>query len=140
MSFITCGPIICISCKWRHSTTACSFLGWLLEFCVIATSKVISGWASACDTVRSWRCYRAFPLVNQATSIMTVYLSQSRYPDTELTSPCPILFILSTRLESDKHQFYKSLVSLGWEQNTNYLLFTNLCAILVTELPKWPNR
>ena len=32
------------------------------------------------------------------------------YPDIELTSPCPILLMLSARLGSDKYQFYKLLV------------------------------
>ena len=42
----------------------------------------------------------ATPLGNQAT--------QSHYVETELTSPCPILLMLSSRLGSDKDQFDKA--------------------------------
>ena len=48
----------------------------------------------------------------------TQHPTLSRYPDTELTSPCPNLLIPSARLGSDKHQFYKSLVWLDWEPNS----------------------
>ena len=42
---------------------------------------------------------------NQATNTMTQYSNQSHYPDTELTSPCPILLMLSARIWSDKYPF-----------------------------------
>ena len=56
--------------------------------------------------------YSAAPLGNQANNTMIWYPSQSHYPDTEPTSPCPILIMLSTWLGSYKYQFYKSLVWL----------------------------
>ena len=46
---------------------------------------------------------------------ITRYLTQSHYLDTELTSPCPILLMPSSRLLSDKNQFYKSLFSFVWK-------------------------
>ena len=29
-------------------------VGWLLEACILATSKVISGWILTCDSAHSW--------------------------------------------------------------------------------------
>ena len=49
-------------------------------------------------------------------STMTRYLTQSHYPDTEWTIPCPIL--LMSRLGCDNYKFYKSLVGLDWELNS----------------------
>ena len=49
------------------------------------------------------------PLGPQATSIITWYPTQSHYPNTVLTSPCPMLSMPSTSLGGDKYQFYKSL-------------------------------
>ena len=71
-------------------------VGWLVEFYVHATSKVISGQATTCG--------------NQAANTITRYRTQSYYPDTELTSSCPILLMWCTRPGSDKGQFDKSLV------------------------------
>ena len=39
--------------------------------------------------------------------IMTQYLTQSDYPDTNLTSSCPIPIMPITWLRRDKYQFYK---------------------------------
>ena len=56
---------------------------------------------------------------NQAISTITWYPTQPHYPDTELTSPCPILIIPGTWLGSNKYQFYKSLVWLDhWFKRT----------------------
>ena len=51
---------------------------------------------------------------------MTKYSTQSHYPDsdTELTSIGPIIIISCARLESDKYQFDKSLVSLDQEPSS----------------------
>ena len=68
----------------------------LLLFYIIATSKVILGWVPNCDSVHLWQVYSADPLGNQATSTMTQFPTQSNYPDTEPTSPCPIVIMLST--------------------------------------------
>ena len=43
---------------------------------------------------------------------MTWYPTQSYYPDTEPTNPCPILIMPITWLRSDKYQFHKSSVWL----------------------------
>ena len=58
----------------------------------------------------SCRLYSATPLGNQVASSMTRYPSQSHYPDTEPTSPCPMLRMLNNWLGSDKYQLYKPLV------------------------------
>ena len=81
---------------------------FLLVFYVLATYMVISGWGLARGSAHSWHLY------------ITLYPIQSHYPDTDLTSPCPILLMPNTRLGSDKYQFYKSLVLLDWE--ATYLL------------------
>ena len=49
--------------------------------------------------------YSAASLENQATSTMTWYPTQSHYSDTERTSPCPLLIMLSVWLGSDKYQY-----------------------------------
>ena len=46
-------------------------VGWLLEFYILATSKVISGWVLTYDSAHSWQLYNAVPLGDQATSTMT---------------------------------------------------------------------
>ena len=74
---------------------------WLLEFYVLATSMVTSGWVLTCDSAHSWWLYSAALLGNQNVGTMTWYPHQSHYPDTDLTSSCPIL-MLSARLGSDK--------------------------------------
>ena len=52
----------------------------------------------------------AAPQGDQATGTMTGYPAESHYPDTELTSPCPILMIPSAQVGSDKYKFGKSFV------------------------------
>ena len=76
---------------------------------VLATHMVISGWVPTCDSARSLRCYSVASLTDQATGIMTRFPMQSRYPDTELTSPWPILVMPSTKLVSDKYRLSKQL-------------------------------
>ena len=44
-------------------------------------------------TVHSWRFYSGTPLGNQAISIVSCYPTQSHYPDTEPTTPFPILIM-----------------------------------------------
>ena len=94
-------------------TSICRSVGcW--EFYILATSKVIL----TSDSAHSWWLYSAAPLENQATRTMTQYPTQSHYPDTEPTSPCPILLMPSARLGSDTYQFDKSLVWLDREANS----------------------
>ena len=76
-----------------------------LLFYVLATSKIITGWAPTCGSVHSWWLYSAAPLGNQVTSTMTWYLTQSYYPDTKPTSPFHILIMSSALLGSNKYQF-----------------------------------
>ena len=53
-------------------------------------------------TAHIWWLYSAAQPGNQATSTTTQYLTQSHYPDTELTSPCSIIVMPSTKLGSNK--------------------------------------
>ena len=89
------------------STDSCLF-----EFYILTTSKVISWWEPICDSAPSWWLYSAAPLENQAASTLTWYSTQSQYPDTELTSACPILL-----MPSYKNEFYKSLIWLNQDSN-----------------------
>ena len=88
--------------------------GWLVP----ATATPISWWAPTCDSMHSQQFYSLAPLGNQAEGTMIQFPTQPHYPDTELTSPCPILLLLSTKLGSDKYQVYKSLVWLDQEPNS----------------------
>ena len=45
----------------------------------------------------------------QAVNAITQYPTQSYYPNTVLTSPCPVILMASTRLGSDKYQLSTSL-------------------------------
>ena len=54
--------------KQRHPCL--TYVGWLLEFYILVTSEVISGWASTCDNVNSWRLHSAARLETQAANIM----------------------------------------------------------------------
>ena len=80
-------------------------VSWLLEFYILATSKVTPGKALTWDSAHSRLLYSAVPLGDQATSTMISYPTQSQYPGTEPTSPFPILIMLSAWLESDKDKF-----------------------------------
>ena len=71
----------------------------LLLLYVLATSNVILG--PTCDSAHSWWFHSAGPLGNQTAR----YLTQSHYPNTDPTSPCSILIMPSTLLESDKYQW-----------------------------------
>ena len=68
-------------------------VGCLLEFYILATSQVMSGWVSPIDGAYSWWFYSAVPLGNQTASTMTWYPTQSHYPSTVLTSLYTILFV-----------------------------------------------
>ena len=55
--------------------------------------------------VTVWRFDSAAPQEDETTITMTVYPTQPDYPNTGLTSPCPILVMPNARLGSDKYQF-----------------------------------
>ena len=92
------------------------WVGWLLGFYILATSKVITGWVPSCDSAQSWWFYSVAPLGNQATSTMTQSPSQSHCSDTEPNRPCRVLLMLNARLGSNKYQFYTSLVNIAPRQ------------------------
>ena len=61
---------------------------------------------------------------------MSQYPTKSHYPDTKLTSLCPMLLMLSIKLGNDKYKFCKSLVLIGpGNELTNYRYFTQQKAI-----------
>ena len=78
----------------------------------LTTSKVISVQVPTCGSVQLWRLYSAATQGVQPTATMNQYPTQSHYPDTELTSPCPILVISNATLRSEKYQFCKPLAWL----------------------------
>ena len=87
-------------------------VGWLLEFSILATSNVLSGWVLTYDSATHDDRYSFLPLGNQTTgTIMTRFPTQSHYPEVELTIPCPMVLRPGARLGSDKYQFYKSLLA-----------------------------
>ena len=73
-------------------------VGCLLEYYILATSKVISGWVLTCD-------FGAVLLGDQATSIIIPI--QPHYPDPDPTSHCPYLIMPSGWLGSDKYHILK---------------------------------
>ena len=58
------------------------------------------------DNAHSWRLYCAAPLGDQAGWTITWYPTQSHYPDTEPTSPYPLLLMPITWLGSNVYQFW----------------------------------
>ena len=101
--------------------TALSFkmvvAGWLLEFYVLATPKVISGCVPTCDSVHSRWLYSAAPLGDQTASILTWYPTQTHCLDTEPTSPCPILMMQNTcRGVGRQEHLHKLELLLQWQQ------------------------
>ena len=104
--------------------------GWLV-IGVLRPSNIynfISGWALTCDSAHSWRLYNPAPLGDQVVNTMTWYPTQSDYPDTKSTSPCPILIMQSAWLESDKYTFLSHcFVSTS----------VQICGFRSIDLPKW---
>ena len=76
-------------------TTTPSQVRWLLKFYVLEPSMVISGQVLTCDSGHSWWLCSAAQLGNQTAGTMTQYPTQSHYLGTKLTSPCPILSMLT---------------------------------------------
>ena len=75
-------------------------------WCVLATSKVILGQVSSCDSAQRSRLYSDATLGDQAASTTNWYPSQSIFPDTEPTSHCLILLKPSSWIASYKCQFF----------------------------------
>ena len=105
-------PIKCfIVNNWDHFTNVkhAQILEFLKSVCllfyVLETSMVISGRVLTSDSAHSWWLYRAAALGHQAAGTVTCYPTQSHYPTTEQTSPCPMLIMPSAGLGSDKYQF-----------------------------------
>ena len=117
----------CFSLPWlvhdrrNRNITKCLLQVCLFLFYALATSKVISGPVPICDSVPSlWLC-SVTALGDQAARTRTWYPTQSHYPDTELTSPCPITVMPNAGLSSDKYQFCRCLVWLDQEINSQLL-------------------
>ena len=82
-------------------------LFWSLEFIFLQHLKAL-----IYDNVYLWWLYSAVSLGNLATGTIIQYPTQSHRPDIELTNVFSILLMMSTKLGSDKCQFYMSLVWL----------------------------
>ena len=100
---------------------------WLVQFYVLETSPVISGWELICDSVQSWQLSSAAPLGDQANSTMTWHPTQSNYPDTEATSPYPLLIMPSACLETKLYQFLSHWFDL---------IKVRLCEVRILRSPK----
>ena len=83
---------------------------WLFLFYILAAYKIVSGQLATCYSAQSWGFYNVALLGNLATNTVMQYPTHSHYPGTELSSPCPVLFMPSARLGNDKYQLYKSLI------------------------------
>ena len=67
-----------------------------------------------------WQFYGSAPLWNPAAVTMSGYPTQWHYPDTKLTTLCPILLIMhNARLRSDKYRFDESRVWFELESLTH---------------------
>ena len=87
-------------------TQRISSLSWLVarwSFYILTTTKVRHWDRCGFVTVRSHGDYIVMPP-------SPTWVTQSHYPDIELTSPCPILIMQRARLGSDKCKFDKSLL------------------------------
>ena len=62
-------------------------VGSLLEFYILETSKIMSGWETTWDSAHIIWLYSAATLGNQAASIMTWYPTQLHYPNQYLHYP-----------------------------------------------------
>ena len=75
---------------WLQSSAFCPcgilFDNWMLEVCILATYRVISGRVTIYDNVHSWWLYSAAPLGDKATCTITGYPTELHYPDTGRTS------------------------------------------------------
>ena len=80
----------------------------------IAASKI--KWGPV--PMHSWRIYVAALLDDQTVCTMVRYYTQPHYSDTLLISRYPVLLLPIVWLGSEKCQFYKSLVWLGWVSNS----------------------
>ena len=80
--------------------------GWLLQFYILATSKVISGQVPTCDSVVLMR--------DQAARTRTWYPTQSHDPVTEPISYCPTLLMLAGKRQVS---ILKSLVWFEYGSN-----------------------
>ena len=120
---------------WRQISIIMFVIVCLLLLYTLATSEVISGWVLTCDNPHSWRLYSAASLGNQATSTMTCYPTQSHYADTEPTSPCPILIMLSVCKEVTNINFKViGLTRLGFG---NVRSRFEPMTFKVPDLPEW---
>ena len=63
------------------------------------------GLLPSCDSVHSGQLYSPASLGHQAAGTITGYPTQSHYPNTEPTSPCLNLIMLSIGLGSTKYQY-----------------------------------
>ena len=119
------------SSLYSHRSIGCSVESWPASprkyidrqnFYRREGDQQLEGWQKRCgqtgvltasEWLRLWQLYSGAPLGNQDAGTMTCYPTQLYYPDTEPTSPCPFLIMLSGRLGSAKYQFlsYRFLIT-----------------------------
>ena len=108
--YLQCVDVFLYVCSHRTATMKAPLLftsGLVRHEAVLHScgTSLVGGRVPTCDSAHSWLLDSAASLEHEAAGIMTYYPTQSHYPDTERTSPCPILIMLSARLVSDKYQF-----------------------------------
>ena len=109
-SYLICIARCVIECGVCSVMWGWRVVGWLVEFYVLTTSKIISGGETTCDSAHSWQYYSTASQINQASNSMTRCLTHSKCTDTELTSLCHILVGPNRKSGSDKFQYSKSMV------------------------------
>ena len=85
-------------------------VGWLIGWLVVGALCPGNILGHITVTVRTHGDFIVLPHLQ--TSLPESYPIKSHYHDTKLTSPWPILLMLSSKLGSDENQFCKSLVWL----------------------------
>ena len=88
--------------QWRHYYYSL-VVRWGMKLLYSCGTSPVGEWVLTCDSAHSWWLYSSASLEHQATSTMTCYPTELHYPDTELTSPFPILIMPSARLGSNKY-------------------------------------
>ena len=89
---------------------------------ILATSKVILGWALTCDSAHSWWLYSTAPLGNQATDTMNWYPTRSYYPESWTCQSLP--YPKNAIHQARKQQVSVSNILLGPWDNISWVPLT----------------
>ena len=107
--WVCVGDHVCVY-LYAGSLYQCMSLDACLGF--MSWQHVISGMLPTWDSAHSRRLFSAVPLGYKAASTEHWYHTQSHYPDTEPTSPCPIRVIPNSRLGGGLYKWSKSWTNM----------------------------